>query len=142
MKISEIEFGSQEYQDSVQLRNSILRIPLGMNLYEEDLSHEVADFHFAAVENDEVMGCLILSLKSETIVKMRQVAVAAEARNLGVGKALVTHSEHWARMKGYQTIELHARKEAVSFYVNLNYSTVGDEFVEVGIPHVKMFKSM
>ncbi len=36
----EIFFGSPEYFDELELRNEVLRKPLGMNLYDQDLSAE------------------------------------------------------------------------------------------------------
>ncbi len=142
MEVSVIEFGSTAYKECIHLRNQILRIPLGMNLYEEDLSHEDADIHFAAIENGKLIGCLVLSQKINNTTKMRQVAVASEAQNKGVGKAMVSYSEQWAKANGFHMMELHARKTAIPFYEVQGYLTVGELFFEVGIPHLKMIKKL
>jgi predicted GNAT family N-acyltransferase len=73
---------------------------------------------------------------------MRQVAVKNEFQNMGVGKEMVVYAEKWARDNGYKTMELNARKTAVPFYLKLNYSIEGSEFMEVGIPHSKMLKKL
>jgi predicted GNAT family N-acyltransferase len=45
-------------------------------------------------------------------------------------------------MNGIHYIELHARKSVVNFYIKLGYSMIVEEFIEVGIPHYKMFKKL
>ncbi len=41
---------------------------------------------------------------------------------------------------GFVHFSMHARLTAVGFYAKLGYSQVSPEFLEVGIPHVKMEK--
>jgi len=60
----------------------------------------------------------------------------------GVGAALVHESEAEARRRGYRGMMLHARDIAVGFYERLGYGRIGEPFVEVGIPHQEMGKSM
>jgi predicted GNAT family N-acyltransferase len=74
------------------------------------------------------------------VFKMRQVAVLGNLQGKGVGKKLVQFVEIEAKKKGITHFELNARKSAVSFYLSMNYSIEGDEFEEVGIPHIKMKK--
>jgi len=38
--IKEIKYGSKEYQQVLELRNKVMRLPLGLNIYDEDLSEE------------------------------------------------------------------------------------------------------
>jgi predicted GNAT family N-acyltransferase len=42
------------------------------------------------------------------------------------------------RPLGLSQVELHARLSAVGFYRGLGYAVVGQEFQELGIPHLKM----
>jgi len=78
---------------------------------------------------------------SDSVVfKMRQVAVLGNLQGKGIGKKLVQFVEIEAKKKGITHFELNARKSAVSFYLSMNYSIEGDEFEEVGIPHIKMKK--
>lgn len=135
-------FGSPAYQACTLLRNTILRLPLGMNLFDEDLSHEANDIHIAALENEVLLGCMVLSPKPGNVLKMRQVAVDHAAQNKGIGKVMVAFAEQWARNNGFICMELHARKTAVPFYVRQQYQTIGNEFTEVGIPHFKMHKML
>lgn len=73
---------------------------------------------------------------------MRQVAVKKEWQGHGVGKKLVVFAERFAFKHLFNKIELNARKTAVDFYLNLGYKTMGNEFTEVGILHLKMVKNL
>jgi predicted GNAT family N-acyltransferase len=55
---------------------------------------------------------------------------------------MVQFSEKWANQNGYKIIDLHARKNVVPFYEKLGYHVEGDEFLEVGIPHLRMIKQL
>ena len=73
---------------------------------------------------------------------MRQVAVAENRQKQGIGQRLVAYSETWAQRNAFEKMTLHARETAVPFYLKLGYTTVGERFFEVGIPHFKMEKSL
>ena len=73
---------------------------------------------------------------------MRQVAVATEYQGQGVGGLLVDECERWSRKNGFTRIELNARETAVHFYDRLGYHVEAEPFVEVGIPHRRMFKNL
>ncbi|MDZ7820392.1 MAG: GNAT family N-acetyltransferase [Candidatus Marinimicrobia bacterium] len=75
-------------------------------------------------------------------IRMRQLAVSENFRNIGIGKALVKRSEAIARDLGFTTITLHARESALDFYDQLGYRRCGDRFVEVNLPHWEMEKSL
>jgi predicted GNAT family N-acyltransferase len=51
-------------------------------------------------------------------------------------------AENLAKDSGGREIMMHARKTAIGFYEKLGYTAEGDEFSEVGIPHVEMRKSL
>lgn len=143
MNIIQVEFATPEYDETVALRYKILREPLGLDFTEEQLAAEYADFHLAAYSEAWILrGCLVLTPKTDKVLKMRQVAVGIESQSKGIGTLLVQASESFARAQGFETIELNARDTAIVFYEKLNYQKVGEEFVEVNIPHYKMVKSL
>ncbi len=143
MNIIQVEFATPEYDETVALRYKILRLPLGLEFTEEQLAAEYADFHLAAYSEAWILrGCLVLTSKNDKVLKMRQVAVDINSQGRGIGKLLVQASEIFARTHGFETMELNARDTAIAFYEKLNYQKVGEEFVEVNIPHFKMVKSL
>lgn len=143
MIIARIDFATPDYDEAVQLRTQILRTPLGLTFTTEQLAAEYLDIHFAAFDEEGVLKGILLMLPQDAqIVKMRQVAIAAEMQGQGIGRALVAASEAWASINQYKTIELHARDIAIPFYEKLGYECVGDWFSEVNILHKKMIKNL
>lgn len=143
MTVLEVEFATPEYDQTVQLRDKILRKPLGLTFSEEQLAEEFSDVHLAAFTSDWILrGCLVLSPKGDKTLKMRQVAVEEAVQKQGIGRELVAASEAFARRNGFDLMELNARDTAVPFYKKLNYTVVGEQFEEVGIAHFKMMKNL
>jgi len=141
--IQEIAFGTPEYDESVGLRYKILRLPLGLEFDPKSLSEEYNHFHLGYYDSQyRLIACLILNDLGEPVVKMRQVAVDEHVQGQGIGAKLVAKSEEIAKEYDVGEIMCHARKTAVPFYLKLGYQIVGDEFLEVKIPHYKMIKSL
>ncbi|MDB5119873.1 MAG: family N-acetyltransferase [Sphingobacteriales bacterium] len=134
-----IQYASSEYQQELNLRDEVLRKPLAMNLFSEDLSVDAHDIHIGFFSDEKLIGTLILSPKAD-YVKMRQVAVAVEARGKHIGSKLVQFSEQLAKQEGFTSIELNARETALEFYLKNGYSIVSEQFMEIQIPHYKMTK--
>ena len=99
-QIRSIPYASSEYRLSLQLRNEVLRKPLGMDLFEEDLTVDAVDIHIGFFDNETLLGTLILSPKARYI-KMRQVAVSVAARGKNIGSRWVNFSEQLAEKKGF-----------------------------------------
>jgi GNAT superfamily N-acetyltransferase len=143
-----VDFGSAEQTATVKLRDDVLRKPLGMSIYDEPLHLESEQWHFAAMatvgEKSEkvVAACLILLPSTEHTdhVKLRQMAVADAFQGQGVGRALLTYAEDYARERGFTLIYAAARETALDFYRALGWSVVSERFTEVTIPHFKMEK--
>lgn len=142
IEIKEIEFDSPEYKDEVELRDKILREPLGLTFTAEQLKSEENEYHLGAYLSGKLIGCLLLKPIDNSTVKMRQVAVDETIQGKGVGKKLVEFSEQFAFGKGYSEIILNARDTAVQFYLKMGYKVIGEMFIEVTIPHYKMQKTL
>ena len=140
--ITHIDDKAPEYPQVFALRDEILRRPLGMSLKDDDLSRDRIDTIFIARQGDEVLACLMLHHKDEEHLQLRQMAVAAAWQGKSVGRLLVQAAEQWAAEQGYSKMILHARQVAKGFYDRLGYTTAGDEFMEVGIPHYIMEKAL
>lgn len=138
-----LEFKSSEQIESIALRRKVLRIPLGLDFSQEELDGEASHIHIAAYQNEVLVGVLLfVADTSQLKLKMRQVAVEPSKHGKGIGKAMIGFSEQWAIKNGYNVIELHARATVADFYFKAGYQQQGDLFEEVGIPHIKMYKSL
>jgi len=128
------------YRQVIDLRDRVLRKPLGHSINEDDLSDEPNQVIFAGVENGTVIACGILKAIAPGIMKLRQMAVDRDYQGKGIGNQLIKATELYAMNNGATRIELHARKYALSFYEKAGYTKEGTEFTEVGIPHFSMYK--
>ncbi|MCP4136014.1 MAG: GNAT family N-acetyltransferase [bacterium] len=135
-----IAYKSEEYYKTVELRDRVLRKPLGLVFTEEFLAQDADDYHLGLFENGELLAVLILQVVDAKTVKMRQVAVSPERQGSGLGREIVEFSESFAGGKGFERVILHARETAVPFYRRLDYRIIGEKFFEIGLPHFKMEK--
>lgn len=141
MAIQIIDYGSEQYEQMLQLRHQILRKPLGLDLSKKDTVEDQLDILIGCFENDKIMGCCVLKKMDEQTMRLRQMAVHSGLQGKGVGKALLTFAENITMDFGYKKMIMHARKSAIGFYKRLGYSTTGEVFVEVSLPHMIMEKS-
>lgn len=137
-----VAFNSEEYRQTVRLRDEVLRAPLGLTFTPEQLAAEADDLHLACFIRGQLVGCLILTPQDRGAIKMRQVAVSPLVQKQGVGTILVQASEEIAVERGYHQMVLHARETAVPFYLRLGYQVTGELFEEVTVPHRAMFKML
>lgn len=142
MALKLIDHGSPEYQQMVQLRNEILRKPLGLNFLPDELEKEKDEILIAAFEDERMLGCCMLIKTNPGTVRLRQMAVLNNMQGKGIGRALMQFAENIARDRGFRTITMHARKTATGFYEKFGYSVLGNEFQEVTLPHVVMEKNL
>ncbi|MHB1117000.1 GNAT family N-acetyltransferase [Sideroxydans sp.] len=123
------------------MRNEVLRLPLGLNLYREDLQQEKEQLHFGLFDHDtELIACVIAVLQGSGKAKLRQMAVRTGYEGQGIGRRLLLSLEELLVARGATQLSLHARISAGGFYEKLGYVYSGVPFVEVGIPHIRMEK--
>lgn len=142
ISVKEINTGSEEYKQLLHFRNRLLREPLGLNLFEEDLSDDAKDYIIIAMDGVDIIGCVMLHPIDDEVIKLRQMATAETYQGKGLGKILVANAEETALENGFREIVLHARITAKGFYEKSGYLPFGAEFTEVTVPHIAMRKSL
>ncbi len=140
LQLKVISFDSEEYKQELELRDAVLRKPLGMSIYNDNRESEGSDYHIGAFYNHHLAGVLILTPLRNNSLKMRQFAVEEKLQKMRIGSRMLIYAENFAKSKGYTLIVLNARKTAVEFYEKLGYTKISDEFLEINIPHYKMQK--
>lgn len=137
-----IRIQQPEYLEVLALRQEVLRKPLGLNLYEEDLSAELDAQIFIYQLENKVVGCLLALPVDVDSIRLKQMAVSGQCQGKGIGNKLMKAAEAFAKTKGFEKIYFHARESAIPFYEKLGYGILSDTFEEVGIPHKKMGKTL
>ena len=142
MALKQLAHGSPEYRQMIQLRYEILRKPLGLDFKDEDLEKEKDDILIGVFDDDEMQACCVLTRTDAQTVRLRQMAVSKKLQGKGIGATLMNFAENLARDYGYKKLTMHARKVAMGFYEKQGYKAVGEEFMEVTIPHFIMEKKL
>lgn len=142
MALKQIDYGSKEYEQMVRLRYEVLRKPLGLEFSNEELEQEKDDLLIGSFDEDQMLGCCLLTKISDHCVRLRQMAVHKSQQGKGIGEALISFTEKIAKDKGFRILMMHARDTAIGFYEKYGYRVRGDQFIEVNISHHVMEKPL
>ena len=121
MPLKQIDYNSEQYWSMVQLRYDMLRKPLGLQFSEEELKKESGDIFIACLDDDDVLGCCILTPLSHDTLRLRQMAVQIKSQGKGIGETIIQFAENLSCDKGFQKITMHARNTAIGFYEKMRY---------------------
>jgi len=101
--------------------------------------HDAKAIHVVALDtNDQVIGTARL-LNDGHIGRM---AVLEAWRNNGIGSAMLEKLLLLAQQRKLSKVFLHAQTAAIGFYENHGFITLGEEFMDAGIPHRYMEKDL
>ena len=143
MTFREIVFGTQEYRLECRLREEVLRRPLGLTLRAEDLTNEENQLHFGLfAPSHDLVACVVAVRLGRGEAKIRQMAVSPCHQRKGLGQRLMGELENDLQARGFKRFVLNARTSAVGFYERIGYTVVGEEFMDLTVPHVKMHKAV
>jgi predicted GNAT family N-acyltransferase len=108
---------------------------------ERDVLDRVA-VHVLARRDGQAVAPGRLVARYEGVGVLGRIAVVESERGTGLGVAVMRALEDNARQLGLERIELHAQTHALAFYQRLGYQPYGEEYVEAGIPHLSMDKTL
>ena len=137
----EIIYGSPEWKLAVELRERVLREPLGSRFSDEELEEEKGHFQLAGFLDSTLVSTAVLVTEGFRM-KMQRVVVSENLRNLNIGSEMMIFCEKFCSDKNVTEMYCHARDTAVNFYLKNGYKGFGDYFDEDGIPHLRMSKNL
>ena len=101
--------------------------------------HDAASIHALAEDRAGVpIGCGRLLPDGY----IGRVAVLSDWRGQGVGGAVLNRLIALAQERGDERVLLHSHVQAMPFYARLGFAPVGEPFVEAGIPHQTMARTL
>jgi len=130
-----------EVSAAISLRHEVFVHEQGVDAGEEHDGRDGEATHLIALHEGALVGTCRL-LADGDVVKLGRLAVAAPHRRRGVAACLLAEGERWAREHGSARIVLHAQSYARALYAAAGYRAVGDTFMEAGIEHVRMERSL
>jgi predicted GNAT family N-acyltransferase len=123
-------------RDVFELEQNIPR-PLDRDPYDFNADHVVV-----WAEDGRLVGTgRIVRLDSRT-AQVGRMATAADQRKRGVGASVLEALERMARMRGLSDLIVHSQLPAEPFYRNRGFVREGEPFLDQGVPHVRMRKSL
>ncbi len=138
-----IDYGTEEYEKTIDIRNDAFRKPQGLNIRDEDLSGDKDVDMYAGFIDGEMMSTVFLTHVDDTTAQVKAVIVTDNYKGSGLGKYLMDFIEDKAKEKGYKKMMLMGRVSVEKFYEKLGYHTTSDEpFDYYQTPHVYMEKRL
>jgi predicted GNAT family N-acyltransferase len=142
MEIKLIKHNSNEYDQMITLRITQLLEPIGIPASYIEKEKEQHNLLIGAFENDEIIGCCVLTPKDNTLIQLRQMTVRQDYRGKNIGAAIVEFAEEVAKENNFSVLMMHARDPVINVYKKCGYEIEGDQFFEVGMGHHKMQKQL
>jgi len=136
----QFDTNSPYYQQMLALRQQELRKPLGLDIYQQDLSQEDKYWHFGLLFEQQLVACVMIKPQGLSDVILKQMAVSTKQQGKGLGLTLLKQVEQALLKHGVTHIKLAARQQAIGFYKKIGYINQGDYFIDVGIRHQWMNK--
>src|SRR5699024_7333690 len=112
-------------------------VPIEVELDEFDKD----SIHFICYHHKKAVGASRLRFVDD-YGKLERICVLKAYRGKSLGRQLIQQMESEIIHQGYTKSKLNAQTHAISFYEALGYEVVSDEFMDAGIPHVTMIKSV
>mgnify|MGYP000846969433 FL=1 len=131
----------EDLDNVFEIRKLVFVEEKGISLEDELDEYDKSSEHIIVYYNNQPAATGRLRIIGDT-AKLERICVKPEFRMLGLGKVVVGALETTARKKGIKKLKLHAMQEVKEFYAKLGYAQHSGEFMEAGIPHVLMTKSI
>jgi predicted GNAT family N-acyltransferase len=140
MEIRKVK-NNKEQQDAYDVRMKVFVEEQNVPKEEELDHHDETAIHFVGYLDDEPIAASRVRFVDD-YGKLERICVAKEHRGKHYGKMLMQVMEETIIENGYEKAKLNAQTHAESFYQESGYKTNSGEFMDAGIPHVEMIKSL
>ncbi len=129
---------ANEWEQALEIRRAVFVTEQQGPADEEPDEWDASALQLVVLYRGKVVGTARLYQPVPGTGKAGRFALLAEYRGRGWGTLLLRAVVENARAMGLTHLELHAQSSARQFYARHGFTTVGDEFPEAGIPHIKM----
>ncbi|WP_350286723.1 GNAT family N-acetyltransferase [uncultured Croceitalea sp.] len=136
------ELNTKELYQLLQLRSEVFVVEQEC-VYQDIDGKDQKAFHVLGTVNDEIVAYTRVFNPGDYFEKtsIGRVVVSSEMRKYGYGKKIMQATLTFVEKTLKRSIiELSAQTYLMKFYVGLGFETFGEEYLEDGIPHIRMIK--
>ena len=124
------------------LRHEVFVVEQNVSLKEEQDGLDPDAVHFLASMDGVPVGTCRILIKGNT-GKIGRICVVKSARGTGCGASLVRSSiAYLSTVSGGTRAMLGAQEHAIGFYERLGFTAFGPSYMDAGIPHRDMERSL
>ncbi|HYK72546.1 MAG TPA: GNAT family N-acetyltransferase [Pseudoneobacillus sp.] len=131
----------EELQDAFTIRKKVFVEEQNVPLEEEIDQFEDDSTHFVLYNDEQAIGAGRFRIL-DGLGKVERICVMEEARGTGAGKEIMLGIEEYAKRLDISSLKLNAQTHAIPFYERLGYVVVSEKFMDAGIPHKTMKKTL
>ncbi|QLK85692.1 GNAT family N-acetyltransferase [Staphylococcus sp. 17KM0847] len=132
----------ESYQDVLSIREAVFIEEQGVSRDEEIDEYESTAHYIIGYDSEGKPMATARYRSVDDTAKIERVAVMKAYRGQGIGKQLILALEQIAAQHGFSHFKLGAQTHAIPFYESLGYRVYGDTFMDAGIPHRYMSKTL
>ena len=127
---------TRELLEILRIRNAVFVVEQNC-VYQDIDGHDEESHHIFIKENDEIKAYLRIFDAGEGWAKIGRVIAVERGTGLGA-KVVKAGIDACRNILGRDKIYLEAQCYAIGFYQKCGLAVAGEEFLEDGIPHVRM----
>ncbi len=140
MKV-EIAATENQIQNVFTVRKTVFVEEQKVPLEEEIDAYENESTHFILYDGEIPAGAGRFRIV-DGVGKVERICVLKALRGKGAGRELMLAIEDYAKTQGLSQLKLNAQTYAIPFYEGLEYEVISNEFLDAGIPHKTMKKTI
>ncbi|MEM7485373.1 MAG: GNAT family N-acetyltransferase [Bacteroidota bacterium] len=136
------ELSNKELYDIMRLRSEVFVVEQNC-IYQDLDDKDQKALHIFGKKDEKVVAYTRIFKPGDyfDVTSIGRVVVAKEERKYGYGKLIMEASlEEISKRFSDVAVELSAQTYLVKFYTDLGFVSYGEEYLEDGIPHIRMKK--
>lgn len=137
----EVAKSEDQIQEVFHIRKMVFVEEQHVPLEEEIDEYENDSTHFVLYDEDKAVGAGRFRIL-DGVGKVERICVLKSIRGKGAGRELMLAIEEYAKRQPLSQLKLNAQTYAIPFYEGLGYHVTSDEFLDAGIPHKTMKKTI
>ncbi|UTE79178.1 GNAT family N-acetyltransferase [Rossellomorea sp. KS-H15a] len=137
----EVAKTEDQIQEVFHIRKTVFVEEQQVPLEEEIDEYENDSTHFVLYDQNKAVGAGRFRIL-DGVGKVERICVLKSIRGKGAGRTMMVAIEEYAKRQPLALLKLNAQTYAIPFYEGLGYQVTSEEFLDAGIPHKTMKKTI